>query len=363
MSKLRFPKKILRKRLETFQRKLASENIDAAMIRVQSSYTYFTGTKWLRPALLVDASEEPILFVARGEEDELLSRTWVTNYVSFTDGGDLMAKVSKIIRERKYRKIGLEYGVERDAYILFYEMFKRLNPHVKVVDISEIIANMRMIKDPYEIEASKKAGEIAKKVMEKITNILKPGMSETDIAAEAYYYAFKYGSEEPKIHVNIGPNPRVHAKPFRDIKVNENSIVTIVLGVDYDFYYVNMSRTIALKESGEVRRVMECVRSVYDLACKLTRAGVKPIAVMKELDRVYSEFKCIDYRVLGYIHGVGLQVEEKPITTIVPKHRFIMLKENMVVAFIHTPLMVKGVGQVKHEDTFIILRDGLEKAT
>jgi len=40
-----------------------------------------------------------------------------------------------------------------------------------------------------------------------------------------------------------------------------------------------------------------------------------------------------------------------------------MLKENMVVAFIHTPLMVKGIGQIKHEDTFIILPDGLEKVT
>jgi len=53
-----------------------------------------------------------------------------------------MAKVSKIIRERKYWKIGLEYGVERDAYILFYEMFKKLNPQVKVIDISEIITDM-----------------------------------------------------------------------------------------------------------------------------------------------------------------------------------------------------------------------------
>ena len=363
MGKLRFPKQILRKRLEMFQKKLSSENIDAAMIRVQSSYTYFTGTKWLRPALLVDASEEPILFVARGEEDELLSRTWITSYVSFTDGGDLTAKVSKMIRKRKYRKVGLEYGVERDAYILFYEMFRRLNPQVKVVDVSEIIADMRMVKNPYEIAASKKAGEIAKMVMEKVTSILKPGMSETDIAAEACYYAFKYGSEEPKIHVNVGPNPRVHAEPFRDIKVREDSIVTIVLGVDYDFYYANMSRTIALKESNKVRRVIECMRNVYDLARELTRAGTKPIAVMKELDKVYNEFKCIDYRVLGYIHGVGLQVEEKPITTIVPKHRFVMLKENMVVAFIHTPLMVKGAGQIKHEDTFTILRYGLEKIT
>ncbi|MCD6195668.1 MAG: aminopeptidase P family N-terminal domain-containing protein [Staphylothermus sp.] len=79
--------------MDHFKKKLKRRNIDAAMIRVQSTYTYFVGTKWLRPALLVPAEGDPVLFAARGEEEELANRTWINNIVMFTDGGDLMAKV------------------------------------------------------------------------------------------------------------------------------------------------------------------------------------------------------------------------------------------------------------------------------
>ena len=35
----------------------------------------------------------------------------------------------------------------------------------------------------------------------------------------------------------------------------------------------------------------------------------------------------LKHRVVGYLYGVGLQIEEPPITTIVPKHRVLRLKE------------------------------------
>ncbi len=363
LSKLRFPAHILRRRLEVFQEKLRQKNIDAAMIRVQSTYTYFTGTKWLRPALLVPANGEPILFAARGEEEELVSRTWIENIVTFKDGGDLMAKVSSTIRNNNYRIVGLEYGIERDAYILFFEMFKRLNPGVKVVDISDIVYEMRMIKDEYELEAIRRAGKIAVKVMEKTLNIVKPGLSETEIAGEAYYYAYRLGSEEPKIYVNVGPNPRVHAEPFRDIKVKENTAVTIVLGIDYNHYYTNMSRTILLGKNDVGEKALKCMNEVYNKALELTKPGIKPIKVIMELDNVYRRYGLIDHRVVGYLHGVGLQIEEPPITTIVPKHRFTDIREGMVVAFVHAPIVLKDVGQVKYEDTFIVTSKGLEIVT
>ena len=59
-----------------------------------------------------------------------------------------------------------------------------------------------------------------------------------------------------------------------------------------------------------------------------------------------------------------MQVEEPPITTIVPNHRIVEVKPNMVLAFVHAPLLLKGLGQVKVEDTFIVREDvGLEKVT
>ena len=180
---MRFPENILRERLKRFQKRLIGEGIDAAMIRTLSSYAYFTGIKWLRPALLVPAEGEPVAFVAMGEEEGFRSKTWIENVVVFTDGGDLMRRVSGIIRDNGYRVVGLEYGVERDAYILFYEMFKRLNPHVQVVDVSNILDEMKMIKDRYEIEAIRRAGEKARKVIEYVEGIVKPGLTETEVVA------------------------------------------------------------------------------------------------------------------------------------------------------------------------------------
>ena len=362
---LRFPAEVLISRYRRFQELLRREGIDAVMLRTLSSFTYFTGTKWLRPALLVPTEGEPTAFVARGEEDFFRERTWVKDVVTFTEGGELMAKVSRTIRERGYKRVGLEFGLERDAYILFYEMFKKLNPKVEVVDVSKLIYELRTTKDKYELESIRRAGKVASKVMEHVLSIVKPGVSETEIAAEAYYKLYSSGCEEPHVHVNVGPAPRVHSEPFRDVKVREGVFVTVIIGADYNRYYANMSRTIYVgRASGTAEKALKCMNEVYELASKLTKAGVRLIDVMKKLDKIYAKYGLLDYRVVGYAHGVGLQVEEPPITTIVPQHRIVEVKPNMVLAFVHAPLLLKGLGQVKVEDTFIVREDGeLEKVT
>ncbi len=361
----RFPIKTLKERVSKFQEKLREQNIDAAMIRTLSSFIYFTGVKWLRPAVLIPAEGDPILFVARGEEEGIRKRTWIENIVTFTDGGDLMAKVSTTIRKKNYRVIGLEYGIERDAYIIFFEMFKRLNPKTKVVDISNIIYSMRMIKDEYELNSIRKAGEIAAKTMSKLLELIEPGMSETEIAGEAYRILYNYGSEEPLVYVNIGPHPRVHAEPFRDIRVRDNVFVTIVLGADYNRYYANIARTIYIGEPrGLAKKALKCMDKVYETAVEETKPGTRFINVIKNLDNIYKEYDMLSYRVVGYVHSVGLQIEEPPITTILPKDRFVEVKPNMVLAFIHAPILIDGIGQIKKEDTFIVRKDGtLENVT
>ncbi len=363
--KLRFPEETLKSRIREFQKRLSENNIDAAMIRTLSSFIYFTGTKWLRPALLVPAEGEPTLFVARGEEEGVKERTWIHNIVTFTDGGDLMAKVSSTIRNNNYRVVGLEYGIERDAYIIFYEMFKRLNPKTKVVDISNILYSMRMIKDKYELEAIRKAGKIASKAMNKIIEMIEPGLTETEIAGETYKLLYKHGSEEPLVYVNVGPHPRVHAEPFRDVVVRKDVFINIVLGADYNRYYANTARTIYIgKPENIAKKALECMQEVYNTAIEKTKPGTRFITVIKELDKIYKKYDLLQYRVVGYAHSVGLQIEEPPITTILPKDRFVEVKPNMTLAFIHAPLLIEGLGQVKHEDTFIVKEDGsLENVT
>jgi Xaa-Pro dipeptidase len=290
--------------------------------------------------------------------------SWIKNIVTYFDGEDLMAKVSGTIRRMGFKTVGMEYGMERDAYIFFYETFKRLNPSVKVKDVSKIITEMRLIKDQYEIDAIRKAGVKAKKALEAAFSAVKPGVSETEIAAEDYSVLYRMGSEEPLVYVNAGPHPRVHAEPLSDHKVRNNTFVTIVIEADHYRYYANKADTIYLgSPTGKALEALKCMEEIYTIANKLTRPGRKPIEIMKELDKIYAKYGMLEYRILGYTHSTGLQVEETPVTTIVPAHRFIEIKEGMTLAYVHAPIMLKGLGQIKKEDTFLIGGKENEKLT
>ena len=164
--------------------------------------------------------------------------------------------------------------------------------------------------------------------------------------------------------MNAGPHPRVHSEPQHDNKLVEDTFVTIVVGVDHNGYYVNKSKTIYLgRPDGVAEKALKCMNEVLVKANELTRPGKRFIDVMRELDKVYAKYGLSEYRVQGYAHGVGLKIEESPITTIVPKHRFIVIRENMVLAYVHAPIVIKGLGQVKFEDTFIIASNGNVKVT
>jgi len=122
---LSFPEEVLKSRLVAFQEKISSMGLDGVMLRTLSSFKYFTGMKWLRPALFIPPSGEPLAFVVKGEEQGFMERTWIKNVITFIDGGDLIAKVVNTLKAHKVRKVGMEFGIEKDAYTLFYEMFKK----------------------------------------------------------------------------------------------------------------------------------------------------------------------------------------------------------------------------------------------
>lgn len=215
------------------------------------------------------------------------------------------------------------------------------------------------------MEAITKAAEVSSRVLERALDAVKEGVSELDIAAEAYSLAFKLGSEEPHIYVNVGPHPRVHAEPLRDSVVRDGVLVTLVVGADFRGYYANTSVSTFVGSSmpDEIKKALTCAMKVYDEAAVLTKPGTRPIQVMSRLDTIYSEYGLLDRRLVGYLHGVGLQVEEFPITTIVPSHRAAELRIGMVIALVHPPIMLPKYGTVKIEDTFVIVEEGLRRLT
>lgn len=347
-------------RVRRFQKLLRKNNIEGAVIRALSTFTYFTGTRWFRPSLLIPAEGEPTVFVVEGEAEEFKRRSWIRDVVEYQEVESLMASVVSWIKSNGYERVGMEFTVERDSYLLFYKVFKRLNPEVDLVDILDLVFSLRMFKDEWEKDNIRKAGKIASKGMRLAEEIIKPGMSELEIASEINHLLTREGSEEPKVYVST--TPRVHAEPFRDAYVKKDSIVTVVIGTDYNNYYANMARTFPVGEvKKEVERVLEVKKLAYDIAVRETRPGRKFSEVEKKIAELYRHERLDDYYIKGYTHSVGMLIEEPPITTIVVSHRFWEIKKDMVLAIIHPPLMLPE-GAIKHEDTFIIGEE-MEKVT
>lgn len=360
-----FDEKTLRGRVERFQRLMRDEGTDASMIRTLSSFRYFTGVKWLRPALLIPADGDPTAFVFEHEAEELAEMTWIGDIKTWRRAEELMRGVSGSIRQAGYKAMGLDYSVERDAYILFYELFKRLNPMIEVRDVHSLIMKLRMIKDSQEIDATRRASRIVEGGIEAAVEAVKIGATELEIAGQAMMTMMKMGSENPHVYVNSGPRPRVHAEPRPWVRVGDGHVVSLVLSADYEGYYSNISRTVFVGEvGGEKRRSFDVVMELNRIAEESLKHGIKLVEIERRLEEAANRRGCGDYYAcIGFTHGVGLLTEEDPITTIVAPHRQYTVEKGMTLALVHAPLTVPGLGSVKIEDTYTITGEGAEKMT
>ncbi|WP_297500258.1 Xaa-Pro peptidase family protein [Thermococcus sp.] len=358
---MRGKEEIFRKRVERFQELLQENGIDGAVIRTLSTFIYFTGTKWLRPSLLIPAEGEPTVYVVKGEAELFRERSWIENVEEYQRVEDLMAGVVTWIHTNGFQRVGHEFSVERDSYLLFYKFFQRLNPTVEVVDVLDLTMKLRMIKDEWELDNIRKAGKIAQRGMKVAEETIAPGKSELEIAAEVLRELMLNGSEDPKVYVST--TPRAHAEPFRDLKVKDNGVVTVVIGTDWNHYYSNTARTFVIGDPGErVKRAINVKEEALKLALEETRIGTTLNAVEKKLANFFKERGFGDAYLAGYTHGVGLLIEELPMPTIVVPTRTEKVQENMVLSIVHAPLMISE-GAIKHEDTYIVKKDRLEKVT
>ncbi len=353
-----------RSRVRRFQRLLEEKGIDAAMIRTLSSFAYFTGVKWLRPALLIPSEGDPIVFAFEDEAQEVEERTGIRDVRTWRRVGELMAGISGAIRDGGFRVVGFDYSLERDAYVMFFELFKKVNRQVEVRDVHPLIMELRMVKDEHEIELIKRASELCSRGMEAAVDAVEPGVSELEVAAEVYHTLMKAGSRHPLVYVDAGPSVRIHAEPLPDVRVRRGYPVTVVVAADYGGYYADMTRTVFVGLlSEDAKKAFDVFMEAHSLAEDGLKPGTILANVQKDLERLFHEKGYGSNMVIGFAHGVGLLVEEDPITTIVPPHRRYQVKRGMVLASLHAPLTLPGTGVIKVEDTYVIEEDGAKRLT
>ncbi len=239
-----------------------------------------------------------------------------------------------------------------ESYIL-----KKALKGVKVKRTRDIVAQLRVVKDKQELFNIKRAISITEKVFKEILNIIKPGITEKEIALEIEFRLKKYGDMEvafPPI-VASGPNSALpHAKPGNR-KIKKGDLVILDFGAKYNGYCADMTRTVAIGKTSDKQKK---IYSIVLHAQKRAIEEVKPDMRAIELDSVARDIiKNEGYgdkfgHSLG--HGVGIEVHESPVVS--PRSQW-MLREGFVFT-VEPGIYLPGWGGVRIEDIVYIDKKG-----
>ncbi len=342
---------------------MRQHQIDAYLILTHDDYRYFFGEDRFQPRAILPAAGPPIVVTFRGEEAEVREHLGAKDVRIFGSVAQQMKDVVGVMRELAGGAggptVGVQMGFFTPAFLL--TLFQKLNPQVKVVDIAPVMDELRMVKDPGEIELIRQAGEIAALGMRAALGVLQPGVTERDVAAEAEYAMRKAGSDGTATPVFVNSGVRsgwlhgtASGKPIRT-----GELVVIDLVPVYQGYCANLCRTVVIGPPTEPQRKLF---ETFEASRRAALQAMRPGVVLREIDTAakvaYDQAGVGEYYVVGISHGIGLAFEETPAPTIRPAEGRVAVREGMVLTLGHAVLSVPGVGGVRLEDTHQILPDG-----
>lgn len=225
---------------------------------------------------------------------------------------------------------------------------------------SEWIDESRMIKDEEELQKIAKAEQIGDMAFTHVLSVIKPGITEADVALELEFFMKRQGASGLSFDTIVasGSNSSMpHAKVTNRL-IENGDFVTMDFGCIYEGYCSDMTRTVVVgTPTEEMRKVYQIVLDANLRAMEGIRQGVS----CREIDALARDYirDCGygDYFGHGLGHGVGLQIHEEPRFS--PKCD-IVIKENMVITD-EPGIYLPGRFGVRIEDLLVVKEDACEK--
>ena len=281
-------------------------------------------------AMLV--TSEPGEFYAMGFHGEGVALITPDNCWYYTDSryieaaqsliaGAEVAQLPKGVRYRELiRDLVKENGVAR---LGFEEQYMSVADHTiwtgnveaEFVPASELLTELRQVKDAEELAAMKEAQRITDEALLEILNFLRPGLTESEVAARLTYIMAGKGAERNSFDpiVACGPNgSKPHAVPGPDV-IEKGQFVTMDFGCKVGGYCSDMTRTVAIGQpSEEMEFVYNTVLKAQLTGIATAHAGVTGQEVHEAAAKVIADAGYGDYFGHGFGHSLGIEIHENP---------------------------------------------------
>jgi Xaa-Pro aminopeptidase len=186
----------------------------------------------------------------------------------------------------------------------------------RVVPTSDLVERLRAIKSPEEVAAIRAAADLAQAALAEVLPIVRPGLTELDIAATLEAALRRRGSEWHPFPTIVASGPRAalpHARTSpRSVQAGEWLLLDF--GAQVDGYCADLTRTVVVGARADERQrtIYELVRTAQRRALEHLRAGMtgrEGDALARDVIAARGFGEAFGHS-LG--HGLGLEVHEGP---------------------------------------------------
>jgi D-alanyl-D-alanine dipeptidase len=186
---------------------------------------------------------------------------------------------------------------------------------VQPVLATDVLRSLRMVKEAAEIDALVAAGAAIDRVHARVPELLVPGRTEADVAADISEAIVAEGhSEVAFVIVGSGPHGADPHHGYSDRPLTAGDIVVVDIGGMYaPGYHSDSTRTYSIGEpSSEVAQQYSVLQRAQRAAFEAVRPGVTASQVDAAARDVLASAGLAGYFVHRTGHGIGLSVHEEP---------------------------------------------------
>ncbi len=290
---------------------MATAGIDAVAVSFGSDLPYLTGyraTPSERLTMAVVTADEAVLILPELEAPRVDRDACPVPVVSWSETDDPLDIVT-----RQLGKAG-RVGVASELWARFLLPMSRRLPSAQFEDAGPLLAGLRVIKSPHEIDRLRAAASVADRVAVWLADQRFSGRSERDLAKAIGDKLLDEGSDSVEFTiVASGPNgASPHHDPGPRI-IEPGDVAVCDFGGSLDGYQSDTTRTF------QVGSAPPEAREAYEVLRRAQRAGidaVQPGLLCADVDRaardVISEAGYGDFFIHRTGHGIGLDVHEEP---------------------------------------------------
>ncbi len=374
------PEKEIFNRIQHLKEHLEKNDIDFALIIQKVDQFYYSGTVQ-DGVLLVPRIRPPVLFIKRSliraKEESVLD--YIMGYKSYRDIYEYVSD-SNI----KRRKIGLEIDIiPARNYLLLQSLF----PSASFVDISSFIRRRRALKSEFEISLLVEGGKRLDKVLTKVKDDIKPGITEYELYNLLNSLLLKEGSSpfirtrmfNMEVLSNCILSGRSAAKPssidspsaggegvtiaypigagYKKLRAMEPIAIDTVF--NYEGYNIDCTRIFAIDRlNRKFKHAHEVSKNCHELFIEQAKKGAFIPDIYRDIKAVVKNEGLADVFMGGVKfvgHGIGLELDEFPI---ISERYEDYICDRMVIAF--EPKFVFDSGIVGYETSYYLRNCKLE---